>query len=75
MRSLTKKDFSFLMIASSLLWATEIDPRDKEIMKDLEFFQTLEVIEVMPLLTEFGSVLDEIKADKAPALTSPESAQ
>ncbi len=53
---------AILVLFCTLVWAVETDPRDQEIQKDLEFFQTLEVLESMPILTEFGAVLDQIDA-------------
>ncbi len=54
-----------LLLFVTLVWAVEADPRDKEIQKDLEFFESFEVLEAMPLLTDFGPVLDAIKKDEA----------
>ncbi len=73
MKPLRKNGFLLFLFLSSLVWATDADPRDKEIVKDLDFFQTMEVVEAMPLLTEFGSVLDEIKKENTPITPSAES--
>lgn len=56
---------------TAVVWATEADPRDKEIQKDLEFFQAMEVLEAMPMLTEFGVVIDQIQKDEPKSEEAP----
>ena len=55
---------ALLVYFTAVVWATEADPRDREIQKDLEFFQAMEVVEAMPMLTEFGEVIDQIKKNE-----------
>ena len=35
-----------------------------QLTSDLEFYQAMEVLEAMPMLTEFGEVIDQIKKDE-----------